>query len=168
MRELGLAWYTADQVWGPYTGHPYRCIDWNLESGGNTDLGQVIVAPFSGRVINAEWYRSARYGYWGYVVRILGVSEAGEILCWMGAHCDQVFVEVGQLVQSGEEIATIGTGGGSYSAHLHEQISIGTVPAPWSFPSGSDGFTWVSPPAFYKARGVDPALVDRCVRHDGK
>jgi hypothetical protein len=52
MQNLEKAWYEAAHR-GPYNVHPERCEDWNLETLGNTDLGEPLVAPWSGVVIAA-------------------------------------------------------------------------------------------------------------------
>ena len=117
--NLGKAWYEATRRFGPYNEHPERCEDWNLESGGDTDLGEPLVAPFSGIVINArDWG-----GAWGKIVRILGRTPEGELVCWMGAHLDEIHVKPGDVVQVGDPVGTIGTADGRYAAHLHEQVT---------------------------------------------
>lgn len=45
-------------------------------------------------------------------------------------HCDKVFVKKGDIVKKGQKIATVGTGNGQYSAHLHYDIP--TKEIPWT------------------------------------
>lgn len=162
MENLDKPWYEAAHYFGPYNSHPTFCEDWNLESGGNSDLGEPLVAPMSGIVINAADYG----GTWGKIVRILARVN-GELIVWMGAHLDRIDVHVGDLVQIGDPIGTIGTGNGKYAAHLHEQISVGEVAAPWTF--GNDRrFDFRQPDQFYIEHGVDEEVVKRVVAYDGR
>ena len=163
MANLDKAWYEAAHRFGPYNEHPERCEDWNLESGGDTDLGEPLVAPFAGLVINARDYGGA----WGKIVRILGRTPEGELVCWMGAHLDEMRVKPGDVVQMGDSVGTIGTADGRYAAHLHEQVSVGEVSAPWTF-GGDRRFDFRQPSEFYKEHGVDASLVQRSVEYDGQ
>ena len=163
MANLDKAWYEATRRFGPYNEHPERCEDWNLESGGDTDLGELLVAPFSGLVINArDWG-----GAWGKIVRILGRTPQGELVTWMGAHLDEMHVKPGDVVQIGDPVGTIGTASGRYAAHLHEQISVGEVPAPWTF-GGDRRFDFRQPSEFYVKHGVEAAVVRGCTEYDGE
>ena len=159
------AWYETTQspAFEPYNSHPYRCEDWNLESGGNSDLGEPLVAPFDGLVINAESYGSG----WGNIIRILGRTLEGEVVCWMGAHLDTMLVKVGDIVALGQPIGTIGTANGRYAAHLHEQVSVGAVPGAHIFASDTR-YDFRRPSEFYKAHSVDAELIDRLRKYDGK
>lgn len=162
MANLDKSWYEAAHRFGPYNEHPERCEDWNLETGGDSDLGEPLVAPFSGIVINARDYGGA----WGKIVRIVGRTVDEELVCWMGAHLDKIVVRPGDVVRVGDPIGTIGNANGRYAAHLHEQISVGEVPAPWTF-GGDRRFDFRQPDVFYRERGVDEELVRRCVEYDG-
>lgn len=156
MKNIQKKWYEATRKFGPYNGHPEYCEDWNLESGGDSDLGEPLIAPFTGLVINA--YDAG--GAWGPIVRILGRTEEGELVTWMGAHLDEFFVKVGQIVHIGDDIGTIGTGNGRYAAHLHEQICTGAVPGPSTF--GTDRrYNFWQPSKFYLEHGVAPELIER-------
>ena len=163
LKNIDKAWYEATERYGPYNGHPTYCEDWNLESGGNTDLGEPLVAPFDGLVINA----SDVGGAWGKMVRIVGKTLEGELMCWCGAHLDEIYVSVGDNVAAGQDIGTIGTADGQYSAHLHEQVSIGEVPGVEIF--GTDRrYDFRRPSEFYVEHGVDQGLMDRLRKWDGK
>lgn len=80
VKNIDKAWYEATRVFGPYNVHPGSCEDWNLESGGNTDLGEPLVAPFSGLVIAAHDYG----GWYGRIIQILGRTLNGDIIVWSG------------------------------------------------------------------------------------
>lgn len=167
MMDLDQPWYEATRRYGPYNFHPERCEDWNLESGGNTDLGEGLCAPFSGIVLSAhDWG-----GGVGRVVQLLGVTQVGGLIVWAGWHLHTIEVRTGQVVEVGEEIGSIGNADGRYlGAHLHEQICVVNewgVPAPTTF--ASDGrYDWQQPSAFYVARGVDADLVRRATEFDGE
>jgi hypothetical protein len=167
MQDLDQAWYEASQRFGPYNYHPDRCEDWNLESGGNTDLGEPLVAPFAGVVIGAyEWSRQV-----GQVIQILGVTVEGQLICWSGWHLQSMEVEAGDVVDVGQPIGAIGNAGGYYSgAHLHEQICIVNLwglPAPATF-AADRRYAWQQPSRFYIDHGVDEALMARLVAYDGE
>jgi len=98
MKNLEKPWYEATRVFGPYNGHPRYCEDWNLEAGGDSDLGEPLVAPWSGVVINA--YEAG--GAWGKIVRIMGLTPAGDMVTWMGAHLAEVWVRAGDVVMVGD------------------------------------------------------------------
>jgi len=162
MLNLDRAWYEASRRYGPYNYHPARCEDWNLESGGNTDLGEPVVAPFSGLVLSVwNWKGSV-----GRVVQLLGVTAAGEVVVWGGWHLQTMEVVAGSVVRVGERIGRIGNADGYYEgAHLHEQIMIvGTlgVPQPALFPGTDARYGWQQPSRFYVEHGVDADLVRRC------
>jgi len=162
MKDLGKSWYEATRVFGPYNGHPRYCEDWNLESGGDSDLGELLVAPFSGVVINA--YDAG--GAWGKIVRILGITLAGELVTWMGAHLAAIYVNAGDAVTIGDLIGTIGNADGRYAAHLHEQICVGEVPGPEVF--GTDRrYDFRQPSEFYAEHGVAAEVIRRATERDG-
>lgn len=189
MKNLDKPWYNADTVYGPYriwtpelveqgqadmsswfaqgtTYHPSRCVDRNLESGGDTDFEEPLVAPFSGIIIAAnDWY-----GRIGGVVQLMGVAVNGDIIIWCGWHVRKMTVTPGTIVEMGEDIAAIGNAHGVYAAHLHEQIVIVNkygIPGPTVYPSHGQ-YGWQQPDEFHLAHGVDPAIVKRCKYKDGK
>jgi hypothetical protein len=154
------AWYEYYHVYGPANGHPDYAEDWNLESMGNSDLGEPLCAPFDGVVINAEDYGGA----WGKIVRVMGYDAAAkDVVVWMGAHLSEYSVSVGQIVEPGEHIARVGTAGGRYSAHLHEQISVGQVFEPTAFVFGEP---FVRPSTWYIEHGVPEEQVRRMREKD--
>ena len=164
MQNLKLAWYEATRRYGPYNYHPTYCEDWNTEAGGNTDLGEPLVAPFSGVVLSARNWG----GKIGRVVQIIGFAPEGEVIVWAGWHLHEMWVQSGDIVEVGQPTCSIGNADGVYSAHLHEQICIMNkygVPAPNTFASHRR-YDWQQPSKFYIAHGVDPALVRRCTEYD--
>lgn len=166
MQNVGKAWYEATRRFPPYNFHPERCEDWNLETGGNTDLGEPLVAPWSGIVLSAhDWG-----GGIGRVIQILGIEPDGTLIVWAGWHLHEMHVSAGMHVSIGDLVGSIGSADGRYAgAHLHEQICVVNrwgVPSPTTF--ASDGrYDWRQPSAFYVDRGVDQALIDRLTEYDG-
>lgn len=167
MANLDKPWYEATRRFGPYNFHPERCEDWNLEEGGDSDLGEPLVAPFSGLVLSAhDWGGGA-----GRIVQILGLMTGGRFVVWAGWHLHEVIARAGSMVMMGDLIGSIGNADGRYAgAHLHEQICLVNewgVPPPIKFAAVSC-YDWVQPSVFYVENGVDKELVRRCVEYDGK
>jgi len=160
--NLDRRWYEGTRRYGPYNYHPERCEDWNLESGGNTDVGEPVVAPFAGLVTSARtWGASV-----GRAVQLLGLTPAGEVVVWVGWHLQRSDVAAGAIVRMGDPVGAIGNADGYYAgAHLHEQICLLNelgVPSSGLF-AGADGrYRWQQPSRFYVERGVDAELVQRC------
>ncbi len=92
--------------------------DWNAVTGGNTDLGDPIYSIGVGNVVFAEDLG----GGWGNVVRILHYLPNGSKYESVYAHCKEINVQVGDWVDKGQQIATIGNAKGAYLAHLHLEI----------------------------------------------
>lgn len=95
--------------------------DWNGLKGGNSDLGAPVYAIGHGYVTFA---RDARMG-WGNVVLIRHIyMESGklQIVDSMYAHLDKILVREGQQITRGQQVGTIGTNRGMYTAHLHFEI----------------------------------------------
>jgi hypothetical protein len=164
MRDLDQAWYEAATHFGTYPGHP-PARDWNLESMGNTDLGEPLVAPFSGMVLTA----TNAGGSIGQVIQILGRTAGGALYVWAGWHLHSREVQPGQVVHVGDPVGSIGNAGGRYAgAHLHEQIArVGGygIPGPTAWVTDAR-YVWQDPLVFYEAMGVDAALLRRVSEFD--
>ena len=159
--NLDKAWYEYYHVYNRNAPHYKYAADMNLETMGDTDLGEPVCSPFDGVVINCADYGGA----WGKTVRVLGYEEGGEVVIWMGSHFQELRCRVGQRTYPGTEVGTIGKGpGGMYSAHLHEQIAVGEVLGPRAFVFGAP---FVRPYEWYVAYGVDEALMTRLYDKDG-
>ncbi|HUV67179.1 MAG TPA: peptidoglycan DD-metalloendopeptidase family protein [Sedimentisphaerales bacterium] len=170
MLNIGKRWYLANNhpsIPDHYEGHPERCVDINLEAGGNSDLGEPVVASFTAAVVDAVDLTDRAGGRsWGKTVRIVGFLEDGHFVCWRGCHLDSIEVARGQIIRCGDSIGTIGHSGTQY-AHLHFDISIDRInPIDWHPQNHMDAF--VDPIAFYLKHGVDTALMERLVRWDGQ
>ena len=98
-----------------------KSIDWNRVP----DAGAPVVAAATGTVTTAQASPSGGYGRW--VVIDHGNGESS-----LYAHLSSVTVAVGQLVDQGTMIGTVGDSGNSRGTHLHfEQKSGRTVVDSW-------------------------------------
>jgi len=96
-------------------------VDWNRPD----DEDDPVVASAPGVVVRAERWTTS-YGHW---VRI--EHPSGETTIY--AHMNAVDVALGQTVDQGTQIGTVGNTGNSYGAHLHfeERTAAGAVRWPW-------------------------------------
>ena len=83
-------WYSADAYYGPYDGHPNRARDWNLEAGGNSDLGEPLQFPCDGTVV----YAANAGGLHGLVVSFVAVVD-GQLVNWHWKHLQRAGDERG-------------------------------------------------------------------------
>lgn len=132
--------------------------DWNGKSGGNTDLGDPVWAIAHGVVVFAQ-----NFGHgWGNVVIVRHAFEEGgrvKFIDSLYGHLDRILVREGQVLKRGQQLGTIGTGGGLYAAHLHLEIrkDIRVGMAQHRFPH--DDTVYLSPVDFINAhRQLKPAV----------
>ncbi len=95
--------------------------DWNGINGGNSDLGDPVWNIGHGLVVLAKDMRSS----WGKSVIVRHIYLEGKKLVTvdsMYTHLDRIDVKVGQQVTRGEQLGTIGTNRGMYTAHLHFEM----------------------------------------------
>ncbi len=95
--------------------------DWNGLEGGNSDLGKPVYATANGIVVLA---RNMRMG-WGNLVIIRHIfleERQMKTADSVYAHLDKIFVLEGKQIVRGQQIGTIGTNRGMYTAHLHFEI----------------------------------------------
>lgn len=95
--------------------------DWNGDGGGNTDLGKPVYATANGIVVLARDMRMA----WGNLVIIRHIymeDKQMKTVDSVYAHLDKILVREGKQVVKGQQIGTIGTNRGMYTAHLHFEI----------------------------------------------
>ena len=132
--------------------------DWNGKGGGNTDLGDPVYSIAHGVVVFAH-----NFGHgWGNVVIVRHAYEEGGRVKFADSlygHLDRILVREGQALKRGQQLGTIGTGGGLYSAHLHlemrKDIRVGM--AQHRFPH--DDSVYLSPVDFINAhRHLKPAV----------
>jgi septal ring factor EnvC (AmiA/AmiB activator) len=75
--------------------------------------GEPVLAIFSGRVVYSDWLRG--YG-------LLIIVDHGKGYTTLYAHNDTLFKKIGDSVQAGEQIATVGTTGGLSKPGLYFEI----------------------------------------------
>lgn len=116
---------TVTSEYGPRWGTFHNGVDIA------NSIGTPIVAPVDGVVIDAGY--ADGYGQW---VRLLhndgSITEFG--------HVESYFVNVGQWVNAGDRIATMGNRGWSTGPHLHFEVNDGKVNATqWLIDRGATG-----------------------------
>lgn len=96
--------------------------DWNGKGGGNSDLGAPIYSTARGVVIISE---NIGVG-WGncIIVRHAYRDETGKIAMVdsLYAHLQQRLVKVGQVMEKGQLVGTMGGNNGMYLVHLHFEM----------------------------------------------
>lgn len=130
--------------------------DWNGKGGGDSDLGDPVYSCANGVVLFAQDFGHG----WGNVVIVRHAYEEGGQLKFADSlygHLDQMQTRYGQHVRRGQQIGTIGTGGGLYDAHLHFEIrkELRLGMARHRFPR--DDRSYFSPTDFILARRRLPA-----------
>lgn len=95
--------------------------DWNGLGGGNSDLGDPVYSIAHGYVVMA---RDVRMGWGNLVIVRHTFMENRELKTAdsVYAHLDRVLVREGQQVVRGQQVGTIGTNRGMYTAHLHFEL----------------------------------------------
>lgn len=94
-----------------------RSVDFNYPGG---DLGKPVIAA-AGGVVTKTVVGRKKPGYGQYVVVDHGNNESS-----LYAHLDSVLVSVGQPVQAGSPLGTVGSTGNASGSHLHFEERIGT------------------------------------------
>jgi murein DD-endopeptidase MepM/ murein hydrolase activator NlpD len=126
----GDGWYVATEFNELYNSKYHLGEDWNAESGGNTDYGSPVYAVANGTIIFAG---PATVSGWGNVLIVRHKLPDGTLVESLYGHVATFQRTSGNVVR-GEQIATVGDGGGLYSAHLHLEIRFANCPK-W----GSEG-----------------------------
>ena len=157
--ENGAMSYNAQR----FTENRHLGDDLNGIGGDNSDLRDPVYAVADGRVIFAEEGGPG----WGNVIIVLHAYEENGVRKYVQsyyAHCGEILVERKQDVRRGEQIATVGTGGGRYFAHLHFEMREFTTP--FVGPGyREDTRGWLDPSAFIAAhRGAPVEDVGRPVK----
>jgi murein DD-endopeptidase MepM/ murein hydrolase activator NlpD len=154
--ENGALAYNAQ----PFTENSHLGDDLNGIGGENSDLGDPVYAVADGIVLLA---REGGPGWGNVIILLHAIPENGtrRYVQSYYAHCDTILVQVGDEVHRGQRIATVGTGGGRYFAHLHFEMRefitpfIGT-----GYRKNTDG--WINPSDFIaKHRGAPEDDVGR-------
>ena len=118
----------VSSYYGPRT-RPYRGFHGGIDFTCSGAMGKGIYAAGSGTVIYASG-SGAWNGGWGNHV----IIDHGDGLTTLYAHMDSVDVSVGDTVEQGEYIGTIGMTGNTTGPHCHLEVRINgsrTDPAPY-------------------------------------
>lgn len=136
----------------PFGENRHLGDDWNGVGGGDTDLGDPVLAIAAGLVDSVRHHG----GGWGMVVRVVhDVGDAGAPIYVesLYAHLASTEVAAGDVVARGQPIGTIGDAGGRYPAHLHLEIR-DRPDLPLGQGYGADASGYVDPTAFIRARAA--------------
>ena len=134
----------------PFGENAHLGDDWNGNRGGDTDLGDPVLAIADGVVSSAEDHG----GGWGKVVRVVhdvGTAGAPVLVESLYAHLDSIEVSTGEVVARGHRIGTIGDAGGRYPAHLHLEVR-DRVDLPLGRGYGAKTHGYLDPTSFILAR----------------
>ena len=132
-----------------FTENHHLGDDLNGIGGEDSDLGDPIYAVADGRVLLA---RDGGPG-WGNVIIVLHAyidnGERKYVQSYYG-HVETRRVRAGDEVRRGQQIATVGTAGGRYFAHLHFEMREFITPF---IGAGyrEDTRGWLNPTAFIEA-----------------
>ena len=148
--EKGAMAYNAQR----FTENHHLGDDLNGIGGEDSDLGDPIYAVADGRVLLA---REAGAGWGNVIILLHAYGENGErkYVESYYAHLESILVHVGEDVRRGQKIATVGTAGGRYFAHLHFEMREFITPF---IGTGyrEDTRGWLDPSAFIKAHRGAP------------
>ena len=118
--EFELKWYNA-QAFGNKTSYGYHDgADYNLKTGGNTDLGQPLYAIADGTV---KYYHRNSHPTTGFGIHLVVEYDTpfGKRWCHY-AHCSEKdFTGEVKQVKEGEKIAVLGRSGTTWG-HLHFSV----------------------------------------------
>ena len=118
-------WFDAT----PYLTHYLPGSNWAYHTGADLnnnspkwdgDAHSAVYAMGGGKVIYAQLYSKK---VWGNLIIIDHGRVDGKPLFSRYAHVESITVSAGQLVNTGDQIARVGNGGGLFPFHLHFDIS---------------------------------------------
>ncbi len=149
--EHGAMAYNAQ----PFTENMHLGDDLNGIGGENSDLGDPIFAVADGQVLTA---REGGPGWGNVIIVVHAYRENGQrrhVQSFYG-HLQSILVAPREMVHRGQPIATVGTGGGKYLAHLHFEMREFVTPF---IGAGyrKDTRGWLDPSAFIQAHRGAPA-----------
>lgn len=151
------SWYIATDFAENYSLGIHPGIDLNGTGGGNTDLAQPVYAIAKGTVEVAKNFGKP----WGHVVSIKHkyLLNGKAYICYsVYAHLEGLKVKKGDCINKRTLIGEIGTGGGSYPAHLHLEIrksSMANFEADYWPSSNSKDIRWVKEHYEHPKRFID-------------
>jgi hypothetical protein len=148
--ENGAMAYNAQR----FTENHHLGDDLNGIGGENSDLGDPIYAVGDGRVLLG---REVGAGWGNVIILLHAYNENGERKYVQSyyAHLESILVHTGEDVRRGQKIATVGTAGGRYFAHLHFEMR--EFITPFIGPGyRADTRGWLDPTAFIAAHRGAP------------
>lgn len=156
--EHGAFAYNAQ----PFTENRHLGDDLNGIGGENSDFGDPIYAIADGRVLLAQEGGPG----WGNIVSLLHAYEENGVRKYLQsyyAHVNEILVAPKQDVRRGEKIATVGSAGGRYLAHLHFEMR--EFVTPFIGPGyREDTRGWINPSDFIRQhRGAPEDDVGRAI-----
>ena len=161
LEEYERDWYSA-QKFGNKTNYGYHDgEDFNLKSGGDTDIGQPLYAVANGKI---AYYHNASHPTTGFGRHLVIECDTTYGKRWYHyAHCQEITAQA-KTVTEGEVIGKLGKSGTTY-AHLH--FAVFKVD-PSTLRSGIDTIAktetelnnwWENPFITLKAKVVDNAMI---------
>lgn len=145
VNDFKTKWYDA-QPYGSKTSYGFHeGADLNLGTGGDSDLGQPLLAICDGKISSVHSH-TTNFGNHIHLEFLVNNKTY-----WAHyAHCQDVFVKLGDTVKEGQKIATVGKSGTTWG-HCHFAIK--------NQPTGVDGIArttedlkkWEDPIKFIEA-----------------
>ncbi len=118
--------YQPFMTFNPDRGGNHLGDDLNGIGGMDTDLGDPVYAIGAGRILYSGDAKSG----WGNVIIILHRLDDGTQFQSFYGHLERRDLPAGSNVVRGEQIGTVGKGGGAYPAHLHFEVRDSFCPNP--------------------------------------
>ncbi|CAN5598939.1 hypothetical protein BH20VER3_BH20VER3_22010 [soil metagenome] len=148
--EHGAMAYNAQ----PFTENLHLGDDLNGIGGENSDLGDPVYAVADGQALAA---RAGGPG-WGNVIIVLHAYRENGVRKYVQSfygHLQTILIAPNEKVRRGQQIATVGTGGGKYWAHLHFEMREFVTPF---LGAGyrKDTRGWLNPSAFIRTHRGAP------------
>lgn len=116
--EVDSKWYLADKFNSDRGTYFHSGVDWNLNTGGDSDLGQPLYAVGDGKIV---YYHNSSHPNSGYGRHMVLMCETPFGIKWFHyAHCQEIITDVKE-VKAGDIIGKLGKSGTKY-AHLHFSV----------------------------------------------
>lgn len=144
-QDFDKNWYIASKFGEYRTTYYHSGDDYNLKTGGDSDLGQPLHAIMDGEIVSTDTTSNTGFGKQIYLKFIID----GKTYYAGYNHCDSIGVKSGDKVKEGQVIGTLGKSG-TTSAHLHFSIK-NTANGMDNVPNSLEELKqWENPTAFIK------------------
>ena len=100
-------------LFGPYRDSQFNVTNFRSGIDIKTDIGEPVRAVYSGNVLYASWFK----GYGNMII-----IDHGANYYTVYAHVEEMFKSIGDRVQAGDVIATVGDTGSMSGARLYFEI----------------------------------------------